>query len=450
MPLPPFSFEAAVSADTARQDKVEIMADHGTSFDEAGEVALFLHYLGGPPSHSDEESAAFGRIFCRPRRQVPPFADQQIRRRSVGRQPGIAAPLFSGLLRVIGSSAPWRVATLVSLNPTRFVRHQVGIYPTRMMQLEGTSPTPCLFRADVPSQHEGEFALMDQDNWIPDNRRWERFASPRLWPRHLRYYVSGALGGITSDIQRAAVPVGVSIERATRNWLNVLSVETYWEFAANDPTGAVRSLEPWLSTYASAQLSSADYPVQSAENVENSRRISLQTRIGETLKIYAKTNRRIRFEVTHCLGGNSPFRLRAGGHTFSDVDALLGIFSQLAECAASRVNSVLHHFRCRASTPEAHKPVLWFVADVLAACDTPSAAREILQVLVNNGSIVVGAGSAFGIVHQANIARLARKGVLVSSNRRYAVTAPYRRALEQMQSPEAGFLLDARRRRRNS
>ncbi len=449
MPLPPFSFEATVSAETARQDKMEILAEHGTSFDDAGELALFLHYLGAPPARSDDESEAFGRIFCRPRRQHPPFADQLIRRRTLSRQPSVSAPLFSGLLRVIGNSPPWRIKTLLSLNPTRFSRHQARLYPTRQMQVAGTPSMPLLFRIDAPLEHEGEFALIESDNWIPDSLRWERFTRPSLWTRNLRDYVSGVLEEITSDIQRAADQVGVSIGRTISNWLNVLSVETYWEFAVNDPTGAVRSLEPMLATYGASQVNSADYPVQSAESVENSRRISLRTRVGEILKIYAKTNRRIRFEVTHCLGGNGPFRLPAGGHTFSNAETLMGVFDQLATCAASRVNSVLHHFRCRASAPEAHKPVLWLVADVLAACDTPQAAREILQVLVNNGSIAVGSRTALGIVHRANLARLVRSGVLANSNRRYAVTAAYRRALEQIQSSEVGFLLGVRRRRRN-
>lgn len=448
MPLPPFSFEATVSPQTARQDKVEILVEHGTSLDDAADFAVFLHYLGSPPAHSDDEPTAFGRIFCRPRRQHPPFADQQIRRRSLSRQPGVPAPLFSGSMNVIGRSPPWRIKTLLSLNPTRFVRHQAGSNPSRRMLRENVPPRPHLLQTDVPAERDGEFALIEADNWIPDSRLWGLFASRRYWPIHLRNYISGTLEAIGSEITRACDQVGVGIRREAQSWLNMRSVETYWEFASDDPVGMVRALEPLLATYAVSRIDSADYPVRTAESVENSRRISLRTRVGETLKIYAKTNRRIRFEVTHHLGGPTPFRLPAGGHTFSNVAGLLGLFRHLAVCSAARVNNVLHHFRRQASAPEAHKPVLWFIADVQAACETPQAAREILQVLVNNGSIVVGNRTALGIVHRATLARLVRNGVLASSNRRYLVTAPYRRALEQMQSPEASFLLGARNRRR--
>ena len=47
--LPPLDFNTRVSAETAKQDKIELSVQHGTIRDSDDDVAMFLHFLGTPP-----------------------------------------------------------------------------------------------------------------------------------------------------------------------------------------------------------------------------------------------------------------------------------------------------------------------------------------------------------------------------------------------------------------
>ena len=451
--LPAFNFENVVSANTARQDKIEIAIQHGTITDAAGDVELFLNFLGSPPADHEHPPAAFGRIFTRRLRGVPPFSNQIIRQRATTNQPH-PAPLFDGSLHipsVQGMDSTWRLWSLLSLNPTRFIRHQQFPNPNKRLLRENPHFEYGFYQADIPAYHGDEFALIESDNWIPDERLWSLFTSPRFWQRHLRSFLAGAVTEVHDDLLRAAELVNVRIERrGTENPYSLYSVETYWEFFSDDPIGTVLALQPWLEEFAAAPVDARDYPLHvRLERHENSRRLSVQTRTGETLKIYAKTNRRVRFEITHLLSGQSPFRLATGGHTFSTIEGIFPLLTRLATVAAERVNEVLHHFRLNASTPDGQHTVLAFIANIQAACGNPDTARELLQILTNNGSLVVGPGIPLGIVFRAELERLVRRGILRRSNRRYSVTPSYRQALMDMQERGIGFLLGVRIRRRN-
>lgn len=453
MSIPPFSFEATVSAEDARQDKLQFEIDHGTSHDEEEDVALFLHFLGSPPRHSEDDAAAFGRVFNRPRRQQAPFLYQTIRERALRGIVMQPPPLFSGLLNVIGTGAngsfpPWHFSTLLSLNPTRFVRHQEFPRPARRLLGDFPRGQANLYRRDVPPIHDGEFALMESDNWIPNDRLWSLFASRRFWQTHLRRCLVGATEEVENEIQRVAELLRIRFAAPPRNRFNLHSVETYFEFSCSHPIGTVLGMGRLLRSFAASRMSSQSYraPI-THEAIENSHCFSIRTRRGETLKIYAKTNRRIRFEVTHNLRAGE-FRLQDGGHTFPAIEGALPLLQTLATLAAERVNAVLNHFRLHASAPEENRSILEFIADVQAGCHSTEEAQTILEILASNSSLV-SQGSALGAALRGTLHRLTRRGVLVSSLGRYSVAPPYQQALETINNGDFGFLLGVRRRRRN-
>lgn len=456
--IPALSFEAPVSAHAARQDKIQISVQHGIIMDDADDVGSFLSFLGPQPSVRGIDASVFGRIFTRQRREGPRFADQQIRKRTTAEQPH-PPPLFSGLLHIEnlrGTESAWRLSSLLSLNPTRFIRHQSFPEPaTRLLQ-----PNPRfdynLYKRIVPPSGGDEFALIESDNWIPDQRLWTLFASPRFWPTHLRNYLTRSVAEIDDDLQRAAEHAQVRIVAESGNPFNLHSVETYWEFSVDDPIGAVRGMRRMFETFAAAAVCEQEYPVTvEQDSPENSLRLSLQTRTGEVMKIYSKSRRRIRIEVTHRLSGGRhgehPFRLPSGGHTFSTVEGMIPVLNELAEIAAERVNQLLRHFRNHVSVPAGQHTVLKFIADVQAACGTPETAFEILQILVGNGSLVVGHGIPIGDVFREELRSLVRHGVLQTSNRRYSVTPAYRQALRNLELSGVGFVWGTRiRRKRDS
>ena len=448
--LPAFSFDEVVSANAGRQDKIEIAVEHGFIMDNAEDVGMFLHYLGSPPvAQARTAPGAFGRIFNRRRSGIPPFRTQEIRVRSTASQP-LPPPLFSGFMKIINrreSPSIWMLHSLLSLNLTRFVRHQAIPRPATRLLQDRPNILYGFYERNLPLDHEDEFPLVDSDNWIPDDRLWSHLAAPRLWPRHLRAFLTGAATEVHNDLLRAAEHATLVIQQSHQNPFSMYSVETYWEFYEYDPIRAVRALEPLLETYAAAAVDAWDAPRHvRQERPENSRRLSIRTHTGETLKIYAKTNRRVRFEITHELSGNRPYRLSEGGHTFPVIEGAIPLLNHLAGVAAERVNDVLRHFRLHASAPNTQHTVLKFIFDVQAAFDDPNKAFQLLQILTHNGSLVVGRGTVF----RTELRRLHSRGVLYRSHRRYSVTPPYRQALANMQQTGIGFLLGTRIRRKQN
>ncbi len=434
---------------------MEIMVHAGRVSDDPEDMQNFLHYLGSPPSDPGYDPAAFGRIFTRQRNGRSPFRDQLIRSRATRNQP-LSPPLFRGMLKIRNSSdshSSWTLDALLSLNATRFVRHQqFPRRPSRSLLQERPAFEHVMYEAETLANVNGEleFALIDADNWLPDDRLWNLFASPRFWQRHLEAYLRGTVEEIRVDLLRAAENANVRIERATEFPFSLQSVETYWEFYSDDPIGTVIALHSMLNSFAAATVATRDFAIEAAmDEQENSRRLSLKTRVGETLKIYAKTNKRVRFEVTHILSGQRPFRLPSGGRSFASIEGMVPLLGMLATIAATRVNEVLRHFRLRFSAPDENHTVLKLISDVQSAVQDPEKAFNLLQILTSNGSLVVGQGMPMGAIFRAELARLVRQGVLHRSNRRYSVTASYSQAIINLQQTGVGFLLGPRIRRRS-
>ena len=456
MPIPPFSFEEAVSPEGAKHDKIEIGIEGGWIQGDAEDAWAFLNYLGSPPRHERNTPgiAPYGLFFSRLRSDDPPFRSQTIRGSSfrAGGQ-RYSRPLFGGWLEVEHwQEEAWRIYVRLSLNPTRFVRHQ--LMPSRLILFQSPPEfphfEPNLFQREIGGEHGGEFALVECDNWIPNSRTWQQFTSEAFWPHHLRACLTILPNALLGELRRA-VDVTAPATHLEGQWtFNLRSVETYWEFLSPDPLGTVLRLHPMLQAFSARAVTVSDYPctVELEPSQENSRCLRLETRTGETLKIYAKTNRRIRFEVSHQLCGERGFRVPRGGHTFPAIEGISPLLSHLAGIAAERVNAVLRHFRLHASAPDEQHTVLKFIADVQAACRDPEKAFQLLQILTSNGSIVVGHGIPLGTVFRDELRRLVRREILVTSNQRYSVAPSYRQALNNMRESGIGFLLGTRIRRR--
>jgi hypothetical protein len=262
----------------------------------------------------------------------------------------------------------------------------------------------------------------------------------------LRNCVTELLRAVIRDLERAADVAQVDIAHQWR--FNVCSIETYWEFLSSDPVGTVLALQPLLETFASRSVIARDYRCR-LETIENSRSLRLETRLGEAVKIYAKTNRRIRFEVMHRLRGGRCFRIN-GGHTFDSEEQVIQLIEDLAAESRDKINELLDHFRMHRSVPAIQHSVLTFIANVQNACGDPDKALDVLRLLVNNRSLVVGNGIALGPTLRRELRSMVRAGILKVSNRRYSVMPLYSQALERMHQTGVGFLLESTIRRRRS
>lgn len=444
MALPPFTFDHEVSAATARQDKVEI--EIGCRFNgDAEDLTAFVDHLGCAPvdQRDDPYSEAFGLYFQRPESvQHPHSRRQKIRNFKLvldGQE--YPAPLIGGHLYIKPvSPQQWHLSILCSLNVSRFVHHQT--LPGRQDLRAHLLPTPPdLFREEIPFSYEGEFSYCGGDNWIPNTPSRQYFASPVYWPRHLRRCIQ-SIQDVIHDLERAADMAHGSFGPG---WIfNVRHVETYWEFLTNDPLGVVYELHEALKLYSRRRVRVKDYDVPpDLDGQENSMVLMLESRVGEYVKVYAKTNRRIRIEVTHKLSGEDGFNLPNGPHTFASLQETEPLILSLSGIAAARINALFQHFQHRSEVPEGQATVLMFIMQFQAACKNVETAHEILQILAHNGSLVVGGDSPIGSLFRESLRRLVRRGILETNNGRYTAAPFFNRALTILRQRGIGFILDS-------
>jgi hypothetical protein len=390
-----------------------------------------------------------GRIFNRPDRRDPPFRNQKIRKRRMPNQP-LPLPLFGGFLRIQGvseSDRAWKLSSILTVNPTRFLRYQT--LPSRQVLFSSGPPTFTyrLFQADLEHDYDDEFALdekLEINNWLPQSGAWRLYSGIRFWPIHLRQYLTRVVAAVRQDISRAANHATILIASGAQNPIALYSVETYWEFFSEHSSDTVRSMKPLLESYCAAPVSEQDYTVQRPEAnvVLNSHVLTVPIQNGQILKIYSKTNQRIRFEVTHIFNGDKPFRLPVGlVRSFSSAEAMVPLLTHLATLSANRVNEVFRHFCQSASTPGEQRPVLAFLADFQSVVGDYEKASQLLQMLIPNGGIIVGPGIEIGGRFRPELQRLVRQGILRTSNYKYTVMPRYISALRYLQARGIDSLL---------
>jgi len=458
--LPPFSFETRVSSSTARHDKIQIGLEGGSLIGETEDIRNFLLHLGPTPrgERNARNFPPFGWFFGRysmfsPAGGSTPEFTQNIRDKTlrVGIEPH-RPPLPAGRLAVRhGQSNTWLLEARLSLNPTRFARHQ--LMPTRLQLFQSGQTLPqsrpqCFKR--VLTEPDDEHPYMRCDNWIPNTRLWQQFTSDAFWPSHLRQCLAVLPREVIAEFNRSAelMRAGAPDSRLNApNRFNLHSLETYWEFLCDDPLGTIQRLRPMMETF--AQPIPGD-DQDDDDEPQYSTVLRRKTHNGEILKVYAKTDRRIRFEVVHQLRGNNGFRAPRGGHTFASMGRAIQLIEHLTGRAVDVVNDALWRFSRYASVPDGQHTVLKFISDFQEACGNPDRAFRLLQILTNRGSIDVGRDINVGTIYKSELRRLRDKGILVSSHQRYSVTSSYRRALQNMQRVGVGFLLGARHRRKSS
>ena len=456
MLIPTFSYAQTVTPESAKHDKVEIKIEDGAFLGDAEQAEEFLRSLGTPPMDQRDSAdlGRFGQLFSGQQGHDSQFYNQPIR--SVAFSAGgrrFSPPLVGGHLEIFPSQTHenvWHLKILASLNPTRFLRHQRLPYLLRPFSLNlPPSLELNLYERTVGSSYDEEFPLCtnDQhkgDNWLPNSPSWQYYASKRSWPTQLRSCLTVCSNALLSDVIRAADTIPAA--HLVGPWTyNVRQVETYWEFASLTPLGMVRALEPMLRIFSRRLVERTPYRCKvTHEEIGNSLCLKVETRTGEILKIYAKTNNRIRFEIVHKLNGG--FRAPGGRHTFQTINSVFPLLDSLSGIAAQRVNQVLRHFKQNAASPTHHFTTFALVGEIQAACDNLNLATDLIEILVNNGSVVVEKGNAITSLFGNALRQLIRRRVLQNSNSRCSITPPYRRALAQMRRGGAGFLVASRKR----
>lgn len=394
-------------------------------FNVAGEkFESFRNYLASPPEGSgdlafrnEHNQRIHGWLFCRPETAGKNRHRLNIRRSRLlhpdpDEKKSFGRPLCSGFVRFappLNKAFPlyggWRQAALsLSLNLQRFMRHQPqGQIPSG--ELQG-GPPRITTRKDDRSKFEGERAYDGEDNWIPNTPEWSHFASSKASLMHLGNYLEKVAGLFEREMRRAAslaTESGKAGVSRHREHLSLSVVETVWEFASESPLNEVLEIANRLM-HLRKNMSLNRYSMPSSSkliglgrverNLESPAfRIPLADNVE--VRLYAKTNRRIRFEVVQrgLWKQWSELLREAGGmpggkDTPRTVEEFLKVIVALRKRAASHLNKLMQELQASKAEGLLCRPVVDLLAEIAAAMpssldvqDRASLTREVLHLL---------------------------------------------------------------------
>lgn len=296
------------------------------------------------------------------------------------------------------------------LNPTRYVSHQPPVTPLPDAERGSAWPAPIMFAPRARGDGvRGEVPLDGNDNWIPAGYRWGAFTKPVRWRRHLRTYLRGVTDTFTTELERINRPTPHATFYQPDQSLNLQTAETYWEFGSANPTALVATLRSLLSSFTAHERTVSERRQMLDTSIDgNALTLTAEINPGRSVRIYAKTNRRVRIEVIHKLGGRYGYAL-AGGHTATAWGALAPMLDDLAEDAAALVNRMFSHFRDQSEVTPSHITAFAFLLEIVHHSRSIDTATTMLSLLVFNGAI---AAEGTGTQMQRALHRLSNEGVL--------------------------------------
>ncbi|WP_345737667.1 hypothetical protein [Prosthecobacter algae] len=334
-----YSHGITVTAENALHDRITARLRGWTALREiVGETPLatvqtFSPLLSVPAMslRQTRTAGAFGIVFGRPEGRA---SDRVSFRSRAIELPGFRHPIPAMLPQVklhlrgirdgAGVNAVYGEAT-ATLNATRYMR-QRGF--RRRLDL---GPNQDVFRHSeyFRPPTNGEHSLDGNDNWFPaDESGAVGWNDDQARSAPVRF-LSSLHARIASEFQRAASlsPDMAATQAALSGSLQ--QVETYWEFWHDEPLRLVQSLQREALQFGGQVRSQIFETATDGHSLG----LSFSVTAGTRLRIYAKTNRRVRFEVEHSLE-----RSRRGFSSTTEITALL---SAARTDAAETVNGFL-------------------------------------------------------------------------------------------------------------
>jgi hypothetical protein len=374
--------------------------------------------------------------------------------------------LLSGTIKVRGykpasftrtplANRPIEITARVSLNPTRFIRNQSPLSRTLQINQDGeyasvsfSEPTNIFRRSNAQQSAEGtEFALDDEaDNFLPATRNCYLHASSRNWERNLQRYWDRIFEVIDRLVRTGEAQLVAPIEFLPA--FKILKGEAYWEvyqqqaatkvassqqrILASFPRGEVRNYQFSASPNSAFATVATNSPTQ-VENCEaalvyNSPCVRVHFSDNRMLRVYAKTNQRIRIEVVHDLTKNPP---RFGARTSTSNSCLVEWARRLSTQSVHPATDVLQLLRGTSSSERA-LTALQLLTDIAECADELFLFADLLDILLSTSRIV----RAKEDVRETAINKMVRHGILARQGRRlpvaYCITDNYQNALNEL------------------
>lgn len=417
--LPDYTDRVEATPFSGRHDKITVDLEGWSATGSPEAFAEFRTNLAG--IFQDEHGEEY-RLFRSPGNHLHPAT---IWRVCAGIQEGNTyrrRPLLTGKLeaRLRGANQfsggnRWDLTFRLAINPTRWIAQQsITLLRTPEAQW-ATIPAHMFHRGENYTQ---ELSLVRSDNVHLGVPRILALARPSSWMIQVERYLLGVVRLLRRTLGLAAhEAAGLTINSPEPSF-TLKEVEPYWEFASTRPLEemqrladpvrrlAASSRTAWhpLTDEASAALSTAGAIEIGTD--DNSPRILMRSGRGCDVRIYAKTDSRLRFEVA--------FDCAEARHLFQPINALSleQLLQRLAfarERGAERINELLDFIRPQITAPEEARQVHELFAEIFRCASSPAKASAIVSMLVTNGRIATGPEFPSDL---AGIRRLVRRRVL--------------------------------------
>lgn len=459
--LPCFHLDEKFTSYSAKQDKIDVsLGKWFIHFSDREDLEAFLSRLIAPPPLSsrtgkrrrvnENYGLMNGWLFRRSTiKSEQRYWNLNIRggdQTLEGDNPTtIAPPVFGGRMHWQSSERDgrhWLEGTAdLKLNPTRYFRHHPIV--------KNTLPAGLLESELGREKDVSEFSYHG-DNWIKSSHRIHQ-SNYKRWENVLLRYLRLVEESLNQEISRALKVSGHDFENEAEfvRKISIKRAETYWDLFAPNPSALVKDLSDYVHSYGriARQVNYINNDIELDEGMlsrrdENSLVIGTQLNIGEWLKIYAKTNRRIRIEVEHNLVAGSAKKMfqfprkngtrESSAHTFGThqeaVQFLRGLADRTALVCEKFMNVLRRRARYRPSFNTAFDLLQSFAANSVGADE----ATSILELLVENSSLYLkGMPEAL----QKAIRRMAKAGILeyASQGQVYQVASNWKHALAALQ-----------------
>ena len=371
-----FSLRNRLNIADVRQDKIEVNIEGWTVTTTNTLIVNFIRHLG----RADRNDSIYKyRVFN---------LDNSCNHLGAKRKLNILTKplrnqsrlLFSGYLELgksnhdgITGRNTYTLKLFLSLNPTRFCVHQ-----NKRTRGGNRFLSPTLLSREIPNNSDDEFSLDGNDN-VAISRMAKSNLSSSFYRGMLQTYINEIINYFDAELQTFSYD-GFEI-RSDRLSFSIPYVENYWDVECEDPTYETNRLKDCF-----AGLSNSNRVREyRTENDGASLSLICKLRRGENLKIYAKTNRKIRVEIAQKYNKNADLTANRA----YEVPTMEGILNFLLESEQSATNQANKYINALYEhldyTPILRKTPVDFVTFLYSAVGDINLARSILSELVTNG-----------------------------------------------------------------
>ena len=380
--LPRFSFRARVTAEDAREDKIEASLSRWFFEATPEDLSEVRDRICTPPDHlrdDPEQFPFYGWLFTRP--SFRNSMKLQIRNSRLPALPSAekaGKPLFTGVCRFQRSEHLINASLHLSLNPLRFIRHRFIPVP------HGSQPI--LTQQETLPSAGGEYSNDGEDNWIPKVPPYDHADTAEQWPQHLRRYIYGI--GRAFEDELAGITSSFDGDVSHAEDFSLRKVEVIFEFETRGTTNLVRSLVPVLREYRALDNVAKEYP-PAVEGKGACLSFFMGLRQGLALRLYAKTNRRVRFEFIftninrrRLLGEPEPAP-SSGPHPPRPWSQLFQCLANLREQAADEMNALLQFFGGQRKLRPSPYTALNLITGISTVLQDSELAGDIVDLLIS-------------------------------------------------------------------